>query len=199
VLETPWSMSTTADLAFPQTCGKRPEKFEEGQQFEAALLRAAVADPTVHRAMVEVGQLLHRTVGFMNRTSCDGSRRFRTRQPPERSGKRAVRPPPTRHRRSRVMPGESRSSFLTPRWSKPDSNSRSHPLTRSRRLGEAGASGSARQDRRRKIRTCKVANIKLLSRAVSQLEKAGYSRSTGRFFGDYLGHRHAADREGCNH
>jgi hypothetical protein len=32
VLETPWSMSTTADLAFPQTCGKRPEKFEEGHR-----------------------------------------------------------------------------------------------------------------------------------------------------------------------
>ena len=37
----------------------------------------------------------------------------------------------------------------TRRWSKPDSNSRSHPLTRSRSLGGAGASGSARQDRRR--------------------------------------------------
>jgi putative transposase len=34
-------------------------------------------------------------------------------------------------------------------WSKPDSNCRSHPLTRSRSLGGAGASGSARQDRRR--------------------------------------------------
>jgi 2-polyprenyl-6-methoxyphenol hydroxylase-like FAD-dependent oxidoreductase len=58
VLETPWSMSTSADLAFPGTRGERPEKFEEAQQFEAALFRAVVADPVVHRAMMEVGQLL---------------------------------------------------------------------------------------------------------------------------------------------
>jgi 2-polyprenyl-6-methoxyphenol hydroxylase-like FAD-dependent oxidoreductase len=58
VLETPWNMSTSADLAFPGTLGERPEKFEEAQQFEAALFRAVVADPIVHRAMMEVGQLL---------------------------------------------------------------------------------------------------------------------------------------------
>jgi hypothetical protein len=38
--------------------GERPEKFEEARQFEAALFRAAVADPVVHRAMMEVAQLL---------------------------------------------------------------------------------------------------------------------------------------------
>jgi hypothetical protein len=58
VLETPWSMSTSADLAFPMTRGIRPENFEEAQQFEAAVFRAAVADPVVHRAMMEVAQLL---------------------------------------------------------------------------------------------------------------------------------------------
>jgi len=58
VLETPWSMSTSADLAFPETRGERPEKFEEAQLFEAALFRAVVADPVVHRTMMEVGQLL---------------------------------------------------------------------------------------------------------------------------------------------
>jgi hypothetical protein len=58
VIETPWSMSTSADLAFPETRGERPDKFEEGRQFEAALFRAAVADPVVHRAVIEVGQLL---------------------------------------------------------------------------------------------------------------------------------------------
>jgi 2-polyprenyl-6-methoxyphenol hydroxylase-like FAD-dependent oxidoreductase len=58
VLETPWSMSTSADLAFPATRGERPEKFEEARQFEAALFRAVMADPVVHRAMMEVGQLL---------------------------------------------------------------------------------------------------------------------------------------------
>jgi 2-polyprenyl-6-methoxyphenol hydroxylase-like FAD-dependent oxidoreductase len=58
VLETPWSMSTSADLAFPKTRGERPENFEKGREFEAALFRAVVADPIVHGAMIEVGQLL---------------------------------------------------------------------------------------------------------------------------------------------
>jgi 2-polyprenyl-6-methoxyphenol hydroxylase-like FAD-dependent oxidoreductase len=58
VLETPWTMSTSADLAFPQTRGERPDNFAEAQRFEAALFRAAVADPVVHRTMVEVAQLL---------------------------------------------------------------------------------------------------------------------------------------------
>jgi len=58
VLETPWTMSTSADLAFPQTRGQRPENFAEAREFEADLFRAAVADPVVHRAMMEVAQLL---------------------------------------------------------------------------------------------------------------------------------------------
>jgi len=57
-LETPWNMSTSADLAFPGTRGERPENFAEAQQFEAALFRAVVVDPVVHRAMIEIGQLL---------------------------------------------------------------------------------------------------------------------------------------------
>ena len=58
VLETPWNMSASADLAFPGTRGERPENFAEAQQFEAALFRAVVVDPVVHRAMIEIGQLL---------------------------------------------------------------------------------------------------------------------------------------------
>jgi 2-polyprenyl-6-methoxyphenol hydroxylase-like FAD-dependent oxidoreductase len=58
VLETPWRMSTSADLAFPETRGERPDNFEEARQFEAALFSAAGADPVVHRAMMEVAQLL---------------------------------------------------------------------------------------------------------------------------------------------
>ena len=58
VLETPWTMSTGADLAFPWTRGERPDNFAEAQRFEAALFRASVADPVVHRAMMEVAQLL---------------------------------------------------------------------------------------------------------------------------------------------
>jgi hypothetical protein len=58
LLETPWNMSASADLAFPAARGERPEKFEEARQFEGALFRAAVADPIVHRAVMEVAQLL---------------------------------------------------------------------------------------------------------------------------------------------
>jgi 2-polyprenyl-6-methoxyphenol hydroxylase-like FAD-dependent oxidoreductase len=60
VIETPWNMSTGADLAFPETRAERPENFEETRRFEAALFRAAVVDPVVHRAMIEVAQLLER-------------------------------------------------------------------------------------------------------------------------------------------
>ena len=58
VLETPWTMSTSADLAFPQTRGERPDNFVEARQFEAALFRAVIIDPVVHRAMIEVAHLL---------------------------------------------------------------------------------------------------------------------------------------------
>jgi len=58
VLETPWIMSTSADLAFPQTRGERPDNFAEVREFEAALFRAAGSDPVVHRAMIEVAHLL---------------------------------------------------------------------------------------------------------------------------------------------
>ena len=58
VLETPWTMSTSADLAFPQTRGERPDNFAQAREFEAALVRAATVDPVVHRAMLEVAQLL---------------------------------------------------------------------------------------------------------------------------------------------
>jgi len=58
ILQTPWTLSTMADLAFPATRGERPDDFEETRAFEAALFRAAVFDPVVHRAVVEVMQLL---------------------------------------------------------------------------------------------------------------------------------------------
>jgi 2-polyprenyl-6-methoxyphenol hydroxylase-like FAD-dependent oxidoreductase len=58
VLQTPWNMSTGADLVFPEIRGERPENFEENRKFEAALFRAAVTDPIVHRALMEVSQLL---------------------------------------------------------------------------------------------------------------------------------------------
>jgi 2-polyprenyl-6-methoxyphenol hydroxylase-like FAD-dependent oxidoreductase len=58
VLQTPWTMSTSADLAFPETRGERPDNFEELRQSEAALFRAVVADPVVHRRVMDVAQLL---------------------------------------------------------------------------------------------------------------------------------------------
>ncbi len=58
VLQTPWNMSTGADFAFPATRGDRPKNFEAMQSFEAALLRAAVVDPVVHRCLMDVAQLL---------------------------------------------------------------------------------------------------------------------------------------------
>jgi 2-polyprenyl-6-methoxyphenol hydroxylase-like FAD-dependent oxidoreductase len=58
VVQQPWNMSTGIDLAFPEARGERPANFEEGRRFQAKLLRAAVVDPVVHRALVEVGQLL---------------------------------------------------------------------------------------------------------------------------------------------
>jgi 2-polyprenyl-6-methoxyphenol hydroxylase-like FAD-dependent oxidoreductase len=58
MLQTPWAMSTRADLAFPVTRGVRPDNFEEIRQFETALFRAAAADPIVHRCLMEVAQLL---------------------------------------------------------------------------------------------------------------------------------------------
>ncbi|MBV8458122.1 MAG: hypothetical protein JO122_16070 [Acetobacteraceae bacterium] len=58
VLETPWSMASRADFAFPATRAERPRNFAEARQFEATLSRAAVADPVVHRAVTEVTHLL---------------------------------------------------------------------------------------------------------------------------------------------
>lgn len=58
LLQTPWNMSANADFAFPQTRGQRPERFEEGRHFEAALYRAVVADPVVHSTLMEVAHLL---------------------------------------------------------------------------------------------------------------------------------------------
>jgi heme-degrading monooxygenase HmoA len=51
-------MSTSADLAFPQTRGQRPDNFAEAREFEATLFRVAVADPVVHRVSGLVGYSL---------------------------------------------------------------------------------------------------------------------------------------------
>lgn len=58
VLQLPWMMGVNADFAYRGTRGTPPENYEEGRQFEAALFRAAVADPAVQRALAEVMQLV---------------------------------------------------------------------------------------------------------------------------------------------
>jgi 2-polyprenyl-6-methoxyphenol hydroxylase-like FAD-dependent oxidoreductase len=55
-----WSMSTTPDLAYPQTCGERPGDLEHTLGFTAALLRVAARDPEVHELLVGVRCLARR-------------------------------------------------------------------------------------------------------------------------------------------
>ena len=52
-----WSMSTTPDLAYPQTRGGRPVDLEHTLGFVAALYRIAARDPAVHELLVEVHHL----------------------------------------------------------------------------------------------------------------------------------------------
>jgi 2-polyprenyl-6-methoxyphenol hydroxylase-like FAD-dependent oxidoreductase len=58
LLQAPWNMGVNADFAYPTTRGERPERYEEGRQFEAALFRAVVADPVVQSAFSDVIQLI---------------------------------------------------------------------------------------------------------------------------------------------
>ena len=52
-----WSMSTTPDLAYPQTRGERPADLEDRLNFVSALYRVAARDPEVHRLLVSVRHL----------------------------------------------------------------------------------------------------------------------------------------------
>ncbi|MGJ4939350.1 FAD-dependent oxidoreductase [Bradyrhizobium sp. HKCCYLS1011] len=58
LLLAPWGMGVNADFAYPGTRGERPERYDESQQFEAALFRAVVADPVVQTAFSDVIQLV---------------------------------------------------------------------------------------------------------------------------------------------
>ena len=49
-----WSMSTTPDLAYPQTRGERPADLEHTLNFGSALHRVAARDPDVHELLVAV-------------------------------------------------------------------------------------------------------------------------------------------------
>ena len=52
-----WAMSTTPDLAYPQTCGERPADLERTLDFVAALARVAARDPEIHELVVAVRHL----------------------------------------------------------------------------------------------------------------------------------------------
>jgi len=58
LVEAPWNMSALPDLVYPETRGERPAGFESQLIYNSALIRAAMHDPSVHRILVEVQQLL---------------------------------------------------------------------------------------------------------------------------------------------
>ena len=64
-----WSMSTTPDLAYPQTRGGRPVDLEHTLGFVAALYRIAACDPAVHELLVEVHHLARPETTCANRAS----------------------------------------------------------------------------------------------------------------------------------
>ena len=52
-----WSMSTTPDLAYPQTRGERPADLQHALDFARALHRVAARDPEVHQLLIAVRHL----------------------------------------------------------------------------------------------------------------------------------------------
>jgi 2-polyprenyl-6-methoxyphenol hydroxylase-like FAD-dependent oxidoreductase len=57
VLEAPWGVATS-DFIYPKTRGRRPEGFEQRLRYNIGLLRLAAEDPSIHKLLVEVNQLL---------------------------------------------------------------------------------------------------------------------------------------------
>jgi 2-polyprenyl-6-methoxyphenol hydroxylase-like FAD-dependent oxidoreductase len=58
LIETPWALAATPDLAHPKTEGQRPEDLQQSLDFTEALFRLAAADPAVHKLLFEVLHLL---------------------------------------------------------------------------------------------------------------------------------------------
>lgn len=58
LLQFPWAIGVNADFAYRGTRGTLPDGYAEAVAFEAALFRAAAADPIVHRAFSNAMQLL---------------------------------------------------------------------------------------------------------------------------------------------
>ena len=58
LIETPWAMAATPDLAHPKTVGKRPENLQQSLDFTEGLFRLAAEDGAVHKLIFEVLNLL---------------------------------------------------------------------------------------------------------------------------------------------
>jgi 2-polyprenyl-6-methoxyphenol hydroxylase-like FAD-dependent oxidoreductase len=58
LIETPWALAATPDLAHPKTVGQRPEDLQQSLDFTEALFRLAAEDPAVHKLLFEVLHLL---------------------------------------------------------------------------------------------------------------------------------------------
>jgi hypothetical protein len=58
LIETPWALAATPDLAHPKTVGRRPEDLQQRLDFREALFRLAAEDPAVHKLLFEVLHLL---------------------------------------------------------------------------------------------------------------------------------------------
>jgi hypothetical protein len=58
LIETPWALAATPDLAHHKTVGQRPEDLQQSLDFTEALFRLAAEDPAVHKLLFEVLHLL---------------------------------------------------------------------------------------------------------------------------------------------
>jgi len=58
LIETPWTLAATPDLAHPMTEGQRPRDLDQTLGFTEALFKLASQDPAVHKLLFEVLQLL---------------------------------------------------------------------------------------------------------------------------------------------
>ena len=58
LVDTPWFLAASPDLADPRTTGQRPENFEQTLAFSEGLFQLAAPDPAVHKLLFEVLQLL---------------------------------------------------------------------------------------------------------------------------------------------
>ncbi len=54
IIDTPWTLAASQDLAYPRTQGERPPDLEEGAQYFANVDALTAEDVEVHRLMVEV-------------------------------------------------------------------------------------------------------------------------------------------------